>query len=152
MDADEDIGDFDDYGTHVVPDVDPENSDDEAIEDADDPLADAQAQLEQNIKEATGGYHAVPRAGDIAIDLVTRQVVYVESVLADTVVEYFEAEGFDLWSYKAHPYLPVRHDDTVYGVVYVERSLEKLHDAGKIYPTPRGRLARVPVELAEVMR
>lgn len=120
--------------------------------DYDDAARDTEEILQQNIKEATGGYHAVPRPGDVAIDLVTRQVVYVDSVLAETVADYFEAEGFDLWSYKTHPYLPVRPDDTVYGVVYVERSVEGLQNAGKIYPTPRGRLARVPVELAEEMR
>lgn len=120
--------------------------------DFDDAERDPMEVLEQNIKEATGGYHAVPRPDDVAIDLVTRQIVYVDCVLADTVVEYFEREDFDLWSYKNHPYLPVRPDDTVYGVVYVERSVEGLHKPGKIYPTPRGRLARVPVELAEDMR
>lgn len=120
--------------------------------DYDDAARDPMDQLEANIKDATEGYHAVPRPGDVAIDLVTRQIVYVDSVLAETVVEYFEDEGFDLWSYKTHPYLPVRPDDTVYGVVYVERSVDGLHNVGKIYPTPRGRLARVPVELAEAMR
>ena len=104
------------------------------------------------MKEATEGHPAVPRPDDVAIDLVTRQVVYIDSILADTVVEYYEEKDFDLWSYKSHPYLPVRPDDTVYGVVYVERSVEGIHNAGKIYPTPRGRLAKVPVERAVAMR
>lgn len=100
------------------------------------------------LDENLAGIKRAPDPGYVAIDLVTRKIVYVDCIVAGTVQQYFEEESVDLRSYKTHPYLPVKLDDTVYGVVYVEPSVEGIHNAGDVYPMPRGRLARIPVEQA----
>lgn len=165
--AEEDDGDSDDTDDEedvtAVPDVDPDRSEirtdggeltrdsstSGAIDhDFDEHQRDVRDQLDENLK----GIRRAPGPGDVCIDLVTRQVVSVETIEADTVLEYYEEEGFDLRSYKANPYLPVTLEDTVYGVVYCERSVDGIHSAGKVYPTPRGRLARIPTEQAESIR
>lgn len=90
-----------------------------------------------------------PIAGGLAFDLVTRQPLFVRRVVADTIVEYYDDEEFDLANYKCHPYLPVREDDTVYECVFVsEITADDLHnwDSSKTYDYPRGRLAHVPLE------
>ena len=86
--------------------------------------------------------------GDIAIDLVTRQPLYVTGIAADSLPEYYEREGLDLLSYKTHPYLPVRMHDRVFDCVFVPRSIEGVHKVGQEYAYPEGRLARVPIERA----
>lgn len=105
--------------------------------------------LLREVAEATkAGEHSTLSGGDIAIDLVTRQPLYVNRKVATSVVEYYEDEEFDLASYKTHPYLPVSVDDPVYECVFVSRSVEQLHSVGTSYDFPAGRLARVPVEQA----
>ncbi|MDS0280645.1 hypothetical protein [Haloarcula onubensis] len=94
------------------------------------------------------GVQTDPIAGGIAFDLVTRQPLFVRQVVAPTVVEYYEREGFDLLGYKTHPYLPVRPDDTVYECVFITRDAERAHKPGDTYDFPRGRLMHVPVEQA----
>lgn len=86
-----------------------------------------------------------PETGGVAVDLVTRQPLFIRSIAADTVVEYYEQEEFDLLSYKTHPYLPVRMDDTVYNCVYITGNPEQAHKIGNEYAFPRGRLMTVPV-------
>lgn len=85
--------------------------------------------------------------GDVAIDLVTRQPLYVVDRPADTLAEYHEVEGFDLATYKAHPWLPVSVDDAVLTCVFIG-DVESLHSFSNTYDYPAGRLARVPVERA----
>ncbi|WP_135535359.1 hypothetical protein [Halostella pelagica] len=97
------------------------------------------------------GIRTEPMAGGLAFDLVTRQPLFVRQRVADTLGEYYDAEGFDLADYKAHAYLPVRPDDAVYECVFIsEITAESLHEWGsaKTYDYPRGRLAHVPVEEA----
>lgn len=89
-----------------------------------------------------------PMAGGVALDLVTRQPLFVRRRVADDLREYYEAEGFDLLSYKTHPYLPVTVDDPVFECVFVSRSAEGAHNPGKTYDFPRGRLMHLPVEQA----
>lgn len=110
--------------------------------DYDDGLRDAREALEDALKDV----QTEPMAGGVAIDLVTRQPLFVRRVVADTIVEYYEEEGFDLNSYKTHPYLPVSPDDTVYEVVYITSKPEQAHNPGKTYDMPRGRLMTIPIQ------
>ena len=114
-----------------------DNTFDEAERDPRETLAEAEAEHQREIKK-----------GDVCIDLITRQPLYVTGVAASTLVEYYEQERFDLLSYKTHPYLPVGADDRVLNCVFVPRSVEGIHNVGKEYAYPSGRLARVPIERA----
>lgn len=83
-----------------------------------------------------------------ALDLVTRQLLYVRQRVADDLAEYYEAENFDLLNYNQHPYLPVTIDDPAYECVYMaDVTADGLDDWGsaKTYDFPAGRLAVVPV-------
>lgn len=119
-------------------------SDDGAI---DRDFDDAELSYDERVEQALEGVRTEPMAGDVVIDLVTRQVVFVHERVADTLEEYYEREGFDLATYKMHPFLPVRPDDAVYECVFVG-GVDDLHKPGKTYDYPRGRLARIPVDLA----
>lgn len=84
-------------------------------------------------------------AGSIAIDLVTRQPLYVHEQVAHDLYAYYDREGFDLFSYKSHPYLPVGPTDAVYECVYIAHDPQQAHNAGKTYDFPEGRLMKVPL-------
>lgn len=86
--------------------------------------------------------------GGLAFDLVTRQLLFVRRQVAAELSSYYEAEGFDLFNYKMHPYLPVDIDDRVFECVFLsDAKAETLADWGsaKTYDFPEGRLAVVPV-------
>lgn len=107
--------------------------------------------LAENFKREVGDVptHRDLGAGDLAIDLQTRQLLFVRRVVADSLVEHFEEEEFDLASYKVHPWLPVRSSDPVLECVYVnDVTVDSLLKRGTAYSFPAGRLARVPVEQA----
>lgn len=108
---------------------------------------DAEPDYEEQLAEAFADVQTEPMPGGIAIDLITRQVLFVRRVVADSLAVYYEENGFDLATYKQHVYLPVRPDDTVYECVFAG-DLDGLHTARKTYDYPRGRLAHVPVEQA----
>ena len=114
----------------------------------DNSFDDAERDARDELVEAYADHQRAFRPTDVAIDLVTRQPLFVVGVVADSLPEYYEAEGFDLLNYKSHPYLPVRVDDSVVKCVFVPRSVEKSHKVGKTYDYPVGRLARVPIEQA----
>lgn len=104
---------------------------------------------EDQLADALDDVATEPMAGGLAFDLVTRQPLFVRRVVAESLGEYYESEGFDLATYKAHPYLPVRPDDPVYECVFVsEITADGLNgwDSSKTYDYPRGRLAHVPIE------
>jgi Arc/MetJ-type ribon-helix-helix transcriptional regulator len=104
--------------------------------------------LEANVQEALDGTLESPVAGDVAFDLVTRQPLFVRGVAAEDLVEYYEAEEFDLASYKVHPWLPgVDLDNAVLECSFLG-SIDDVHSQGKTYDYPEGRLVRIPVELA----
>lgn len=115
--------------------------------DYDDAELDAEATLADHIADLEGRPHGTLSPGDVAIDLVTRQALYVTARVADDLVEYYEAEGFDLLTYKQHAFLPVRQSDPVYECVFVG-GVDDLHSFSDTYDYPAGRLARVPVEMA----
>lgn len=115
--------------------------------DYDESELSASEQLAGAVADMDGRGHDRLQAGDIAIDLVSRQPLYVRERVAETVVDYYDAEGFDLATYKQHHYLPVRTSDPVFECVFIG-GLDDLHRFSDTYSYPAGRLARVPVELA----
>ena len=103
---------------------------------------------EEQVADALDGIVTEPTKGDVVIDLVTRQPLFVKGAAYETLAEHYAEEGYSLATYKQHAWLPVRPDDTVYECVFIPRSVEKLHKVGKVYSYPRGRLARCPVDMA----
>jgi hypothetical protein len=90
-----------------------------------------------------------PVAGGLAVDLVTRQLLFVRREVAPDLPTYYDEEDFDLLNYGPHPYLPVTVDDAVLECVYIDdvgvQDLDGLGDS-KTYDFPRGRLAAVPIQ------
>lgn len=90
-----------------------------------------------------------PVEGGVAIDVVTRQAVFVRQRKYDDLEEHYEAEGYDLATYKTHPYLPgVDVDNAVYECSFIDGNPENVHKQGKTYDFPEGRLMHLPVELS----
>jgi hypothetical protein len=112
---------------------------------------DAELPYEQRVADALEDVRTEPVPGSLAIDLVTRQLLFVRSKVADTLGEYYDQEGFDLATYGPHPWLPVTVDDAAYECYYVnDLSLDSLDDLADLrdYDFPAGRLAVVGVEQA----
>lgn len=115
--------------------------------DYDEAERDAETILVENrieLAKETGSPHRNIRHPDVVIDLVTRQHMLVLGRAADSLPEYYDEEGFDLYNYKTHPWLPVRLEDPVYKCVYLG-DVDGLHHDSDTYGFPAGRLARVPV-------
>lgn len=112
---------------------------------------DAALPYEDRVAEALADVRTEPVPGSLAIDLVTRQLLFVRSKVADTLGEYYDQEGFDLATYGPHPWLPVSVDDAAYECYYVnDLSLDSLDELADLrdYDFPQGRLAVVGVEQA----
>jgi hypothetical protein len=110
---------------------------------------DAEMSYEEQVEQALDGVNTDVLEGGVAIDLVTRQVVFVRQRVADTLEEYHEEEDFDLYTYKMHPYLPgIDADNAVYECVYVDGNPQNAHKPGKTYDFPEARLIPLPVDLA----
>lgn len=88
------------------------------------------------------------KATDVVIDMVEGRPLFVRRQVADTAVEYFDREDFDLTTYKAHPWLPITPEDPIYECVFLPTKPSDIPSEKKnqTYDYPRGRLARVPVE------
>lgn len=127
----------------VVPDGGTEGAIDNGFDEAEK----APETVLAEAKTDQGGEHALLSGGDLAVDLVTRQPLYVIRCVADDLATYYDDEDFNLLTYKQHQYLPVRMSDPVFKCVFVG-DLEDLHHERTTYDYPAGRLARVPVELA----
>jgi hypothetical protein len=114
-----------------------DNTFDESERKAHDRLTDSLSQFPRQVQP-----------GDIVIDLVQGRPLYVSRVRADTAVEYFDDEDFDLTTYKVHPWLPIRPDDTIFECVFVPTKPQDIpaDPADKTYDYPSGRLARIPIE------
>jgi len=112
---------------------------------------DAERSPEEQLAAAMADLDARPHGEwevrDVAIDLISRQPLVVIDIAAETVVEYYEREEFDLATYNQHAWLPVTPEDTVLECVFVG-GLDDLHKFSDTYSYPEGRLARVPIELA----
>jgi len=109
---------------------------------------DAARDGETILREALAGYPRTIRPGDIVIDLVQGRPLYIRREVAPTAAEYFDVQDFDLTTYKAHPWLPITPDDTVFECVFIPTKPQDIPGSkgDKSYDYPRGRLARVPVE------
>ena len=113
---------------------------------------DAERPYSDRVADALEGIRTEPVAGSLAIDVVTRQLLFVRSKVADDLSAYYEQEGLDLLTYGPHPWLPgVTIENAAYECYYVnDLSLDGIDDLGKRrdYDFPEGRLAVVPVEQA----
>lgn len=118
----------------------------------DNDYADAEQAYAEQVAAALDGVRTDPVPGSLAIDMVTRQLLFVRERVADDLAAYYEAEGFDLLTYGPHPFLPgVTGNNAVYECYYAnDLSIDSLDDLGKRrdYDFPAGRLAVVPIELA----
>lgn len=119
----------------------PEGAVDKSFDDAE---RDARSILQENVD----AFPSDIRRGDVVIDLVKNRPLYVWRVAAETAVDYFDSNDFDLTTYKAHPFLPVSPDDTIFECAFLPTTVEDIRTSAgaKSYDYPRGRLARVPVE------
>jgi len=110
---------------------------------------DARQSYEERVADALAGVQQEPTVGGVAIDLVTRQAMFVKSRVADTCAEYYEQENFDLVTYKMHPWLPgISPNNAVYEAVYLDGNPQNAHKPGKTYAFPSARLMHFPAEMA----
>ena len=118
----------------------------------DNDYSDAERPYADRVADALEGIRTEPVAGSLAIDVVTRQLLFVRSKVADDLETYYEQEGFDLLTYGPHPWLPgVTAENAAYECYYVnDLSLDGIDGLGKRrgYDFPEGRLAVVPIEQA----
>jgi hypothetical protein len=115
----------------------------------DNDFEDAEQSYDEQVAEALADVPTEPLEGGVAIDLVTRQAVFVRRAVAETCREYYHEEGFDLVTYKMHPWLPgIGPDNTVYECVYVDGNPQNAHKPGKTYDFPAARLIALPVAMA----
>lgn len=110
---------------------------------------DAMEDYHDRVAGALEGVRQEPMEGAIAIDIVTRQAMFVHRKVAETCAEYYDEEGFDLVTYKMHPWLPgISAENTVYEAVYLDGNPQNAHKTGQCYDFPSARLMHVPVEMA----
>ena len=114
----------------------------------DNDFDDAELSYDQQLENALDGIQTEPMEGGIAIDLVTRQPMFVRRKVADSLEQYYHENSFDLATYNEHPYLPVRADDAVFECVFLQGDPNGAQKVGKTYDYPRGRLMTVPVHHA----
>ena len=100
------------------------------------------------LEEAIADFEGEVKPGDIVLDIVKRRPLFVRRRVANTAVEYFVENDFDLTTYKAHPFLPITPDDPIFECVFVPTSFDQIptQPKDKTYDYPRGRLVRIPVE------
>ena len=115
----------------------------------DNDFDDAEQSYDEQLADALDGVQTEPMAGGVAIDLVTRQAVFVRREVAETCREYYVEEGFDLVTYKMHPWLPgIDAENAVYECVYLDGNPQNSHKPGRTYDFPAARLMHLPVEMA----
>ncbi|MFT4921731.1 MAG: hypothetical protein ACI8XM_000937 [Haloarculaceae archaeon] len=110
---------------------------------------DAEQSYDDQVAEALADVPQEPLEGGVAIDLVTRQAVFVRRTVADTCREYYHDENFDLVTYKMHPFLPgIGPDNTVFECVYIDGNPQNAHKPGRTYDFPEARLLPLPLAMA----
>lgn len=113
-------------------------------------FAEAELSARERLANDAPDTPTAPIEGGIALDLVTRQILFVRREVAPNLAEYYEAEEFDLLNYGVHPFLPVSVEDRALECVFLSditaESLGKFGENGKTYDFPEGRLAHVPIE------
>ena len=117
--------------------------------DIDNEFDDAERTYVARVSEALANVRTEPMAGGVAIDIVTRQAVFVRDRVAETCEEYYEENNFDLVTYKMHPWLPgIGPENEVFECSYIDGNPQNAHKQGKTYDFPRARLMHLPVELS----
>jgi len=115
----------------------------------DNDFSEAERSYDDRVSEALADVPTEPLEGGIAIDLVTRQAMFVRQQKAETCREYYAEEGFDLVTYKMHPWLPgIGPDNAVYEAVYLDGNPQNAHKPGRTYDFPSARLLPVPIQMA----
>jgi hypothetical protein len=115
----------------------------------DNEYSDGELPYDDQVAEALADVRTEPMAGAVAIDIVTRQAVFVRQQVAATCREYYHEENFDLVTYKMHPWLPgIGPDNAVYECSYLDGNPQNAHKQGKTYDFPAARLMHLPVELS----
>jgi hypothetical protein len=115
----------------------------------DNEFDDGEQSYEEQLADALEGVQREPVVGGIAIDLVTRQAMLVREQVAETCRDYYREEGFDLVTYKMHPWLPgIGPENPVYEAVYLDGNPQNAHKPGKCYDFPSARLMHYPAEMA----
>lgn len=110
---------------------------------------DAERDYRDAVADALGDAQTQPVEGGVAIDIVTRQAMFVRQRVADSLAEYYEREGFGLLTYKMHPWLPgIDVENNVYECVYLDGNPQNAHKPGKTYDFPEARLMHFPAEMA----
>ena len=110
---------------------------------------DAELSYAERVANALADIRTEPMPGGVAIDIVTRQAVFVRQEKSESLEAYYEAENFDLATYKMHPYLPgIDVDNSVYECVYLDGNPQNAHKPGKTYDFPSARLMHFPAEQA----
>lgn len=103
---------------------------------------------EDQVADALDGVQTELMPGDVAIDLVTRQTLFIRKIEYNSLEAHYEEEGFCLATYNEHPFLPgVDLENRVFECVFVEGP-KGAHNQSRTYSYPEGRLMRVPVDLA----
>jgi len=115
----------------------------------DSDFEDAELSYAERVEDALAGAQTDPMAGGVAIDLVTQQPVFVRAEKYSDLKAHYEAEGYDLATYKMHPYLPgIDVDNSVFECVYLDGNAQNAHKPAKTYDFPEARLIHLPVEQA----
>ena len=110
---------------------------------------DAEIPYRQRVAAALSDVRTEPLEGGIAIDIVTRQAVFVRQQVAETCEAYYDQEDFDLVTYKMHPWLPgIGPENAVYECSYIDGNPQNAHKQGRTYDFPEARLLHLPVELS----
>lgn len=103
----------------------------------------------ERVAEALEDIQTTPVKGGVAIDIVTRQAVFVRDRVAPDLETYYEQENFDLATYKMHPWLPgISVENAVYECSYIDGNPQNAHKQGRTYDFPEARLMHLPVELS----
>lgn len=115
----------------------------------DNDFDDAERSYDELVAEALADVPTEPMQGGVAIDLVTRQAVFVRQQSYETCREHYESEGYDLATYKMHPWLPgIGPDNAVYECVYIDGNPQNAHKPGRTYDFPEARLMALPLPMA----
>ncbi|WP_058366939.1 hypothetical protein [Haloparvum sedimenti] len=113
----------------------------------DNDFDEAERPYEERLADALADVQTEPLEQGVAIDVVTRQAVFVRQCKYDTLEAHYEAEGYDLATYKMHPYLPgIGPDNAVYECSYIDANPQNAHKQGKTYDFPSARLMHLPLE------
>jgi hypothetical protein len=115
----------------------------------DQEFSDGERTYDEQLEAALEDVPTEPLEGGVAIDVVTRQAVYIRQQVADTCREYYHENDFCLVSYKMHPWLPgIGPDNCVYECSYIDPNPQNAHKQGKTYDFPEARLMPLPLPMA----